>query len=256
MDRLRIWLYWEDIKDTEHPAYIGLCCDTIVKHCNSDFKVTLVSPKNLKEYLPELREDLGLLKYIAHKADYIRWKLLEKYGGIWLDIDYIAIKSPKEVYFLLEDYDFLYTGHPFLPNDEICPLIAFLACKKGCSITTKMIDKMDKVIDKAFKDCLDLKWNALGNEILKDVLIDEKNTKYLPLEYFFPVRNFYGKGINVNYFKEGNVNVRDFITNNTCGFMLNNNSYRGKEFYRMTSEQILSDKSLMGELFRYAFEKE
>lgn len=96
-----IWTFWnEEIL----PHSIDLCIQLMEKH-NPTHKVIVMNSVNIKEYLPEYFSDLALqdskiqtlLKPFkeTHQrlADFVRVKVLEKHGGIWLDSTIILTAS-------------------------------------------------------------------------------------------------------------------------------------------------------------------
>jgi hypothetical protein len=109
-----LWVYWENKKDKVMPDYIKLCRQSILKHCSKSFNVVELDEKNIYHYLPELKEkekDYKLDKLIiAHKVDYYRILLLNKYGGLYVDADIIMLRDPIEIIDKLNDYDFVGFG--------------------------------------------------------------------------------------------------------------------------------------------------
>ena len=94
----RIWCYWETMEGRQKPAYIDLCYDSILHNCKNCFQIHRLDEKSIRNYLPELNPaDLDHLS-IPHKADYYRYALLEKYGGIWIDADIIVSKCLCPLY--------------------------------------------------------------------------------------------------------------------------------------------------------------
>ena len=81
--------YWEGPK----PAYIELCHETLLRH-NPQMKIH--TPESIRELnlIPQYIDDPYYIKLCpAHKADIIRIKYLEQYGGFWIDSDFIACNS-------------------------------------------------------------------------------------------------------------------------------------------------------------------
>ena len=106
-----IWMYWEDkVKGVERPNYLNLCLKTVYKHCSKDFTIKVLNEKSIHSYLPHLRKDLDRKLNINQKTDYYRIRLLEKYGGVWLDMDTLVISSLKPMLKKLKKYDFIGFG--------------------------------------------------------------------------------------------------------------------------------------------------
>lgn len=110
--RPKLWIYWENKKDEQMPSYIKLCQDSIYRHCSDSFNIIKLDEKNIYDYLPELKEkNLNLSKLlIAQKVDYYRVLLLQKFGGLYLDLDIIVLNDPIEITDKLKDYDYVGFG--------------------------------------------------------------------------------------------------------------------------------------------------
>lgn len=106
-----LWMYWENkVKGIKKPSYLDLCLKTIYKHCSKDFKIRLLDENTIHKYLPNLRKDLDEKLNINQKTDYYRIRLLYEYGGVWMDIDTIVIKSLKPMLKKLKKYDYIGSG--------------------------------------------------------------------------------------------------------------------------------------------------
>lgn len=91
-----MWVYWEQVNGSPIPPYITLCLDIMKKNGSKYFNVTLLNENTIFDFLPDLRKDINDLP-IALKTDYIRVRLLELYGGMWIDADTILMKDLKEI---------------------------------------------------------------------------------------------------------------------------------------------------------------
>jgi hypothetical protein len=94
-----IWTYWDN---EELPKLISQIIDNNNKILH-DWKINVLNDKNINTYLDKTNFNN---KYdslsVTHKSDYIRLKLLEKYGGVWIDAS-IIINSQNEFNKLLSD---------------------------------------------------------------------------------------------------------------------------------------------------------
>lgn len=174
-----IWLYWQNKPGKTMPTYIRLCLDTIYKNCKDEFKIVLLNEKTIYNYLPNLRKDLNKLE-IAQKADYIRIKLLYKYGGIWLDTDTIVMTSLLPVIQKLESYDFVGFGCTsiYCNNGYPRPSNGFLAARKNSILMKNVLIELDKKLDQKNSDYnyYDLGKKVIWKEINK--LRKKNNYKY------------------------------------------------------------------------------
>lgn len=117
-DNKNIWMYWENKPGSTKPNYLKLCFDTVVYHCQNKYRIYLLDQVTIYQYLPNLRKDLSKKLDISPKSDYIRYHLLEKYGGIWIDADTIIMKDISPILEKLQKYDFVGFGCHY--GDKIC----------------------------------------------------------------------------------------------------------------------------------------
>ena len=83
-----IWVMWWQGADVEKPSLIETCIDSI-KRNKGDYDVIIIDKNNYKEYIeiPQFildKFDNGIIG-IAAFSDYVRFALMEKYGGWYLD---------------------------------------------------------------------------------------------------------------------------------------------------------------------------
>lgn len=96
---MQIWTFWEP-KD-KIPYYIQLCMKTWTKFL-PEANVTVLDFSNIQKYINvnEFGENLLSGRFsLPQIADAIRVMLLEKYGGIWLDVDTIILDRSAKNFF-------------------------------------------------------------------------------------------------------------------------------------------------------------
>jgi len=126
-----IWSYWND---TDIPSEIINYVESNRK-INSNFKYIVVNEINLYEYIPDFPKDINFPS-VQHKADLIRLMLLNKFGGIWIDITTILTKSLEWIIEIQQKYKIEYVGY-YNPNmmisDNSMPMIEnwFMASTKN-----------------------------------------------------------------------------------------------------------------------------
>ena len=161
-----IWLYWENKPGFyEPPNYIKLCHETVKKHCSKNFNVVILDETNVHNYLKNLRKDIDNL-LIPQKVDYIRLKLLQKYGGIWLDSDIIVMKDLMPIIDKMKGkIDFVGFGcHYRFCNSSGKPKPAnwVMGSKKNTKFINMCVKKCDKLLNSKKK----LKYFDLGRTLL------------------------------------------------------------------------------------------
>ena len=96
---MNIWTFWEP-RD-KMPAYLQLCMKTWEKFL-PNAKINLLDYSNIENFIDvnEYDESLFSGQYrIDQIADALRALLLEKHGGIWLDVDTIILNRAAQKYF-------------------------------------------------------------------------------------------------------------------------------------------------------------
>jgi hypothetical protein len=152
-----IWMYWENT-ERAMPEYIKLCIQTIMKH-KGNLKLNLLDQDNVGEYISAsgLRPEWHYLKRAAHKADYIRTRLVYKHGGMWIDCDMAALGDIEPLFDFPDAYDYA--------CQNIDTSIGCFIARQGCEFLKKVIDAQDKVLNDNFAD---FQWNGIGNELLEE----------------------------------------------------------------------------------------
>lgn len=100
-----IWVMWWQGADVEKPNLIKTCIESIRRN-KGDYAVVIIDKNNYKDYIeiPEIildKFDKGVIG-IAAFSDYIRFALMEKYGGWYLDATvYVTqpITQPKGAFY-------------------------------------------------------------------------------------------------------------------------------------------------------------
>lgn len=95
-----IWMCWWQGIETA-PIIVQKCVESIRKNAG-ECKIIILTEKNYKDYveLPDWIEDKKVKGTISrtHFSDLLRFYLLAKYGGMWLDATFFCIGSLKEFY--------------------------------------------------------------------------------------------------------------------------------------------------------------
>jgi hypothetical protein len=167
-----VWLAWPG---NDVPSDIlALCLASVRRHNGADFEVIVVTPSNLGQYLdPNPAYDYLSL---VHRADYLRLSLLHRYGGIYLDMDTIALRSLTDIYAGLASYDIVtYDGEPW---DEVFGVSVFGPTRRGSTLTRAWSEALEGLLDHRHdelaayrRDDPDPRADCLGwNELLSAVV--------------------------------------------------------------------------------------
>jgi hypothetical protein len=152
-----IWMYWENAPGSRGmPPFAHFCVESVRRH-RGGAELHLLDERSVQEYLPDLRPEWHRLKKPAHKADYIRTRLVLHHGGMWLDCDMAALGPLEPLFHIPAPFDFA--------CQDIGSAIGCFVAKPGCELLRKVTSAQDNVLDTSPQD---FAWNAIGNELLKE----------------------------------------------------------------------------------------
>ncbi len=258
-----VWVYWENAPgNTEPPAVISLAMQTIIKHNKRSFHVHFLNEKNVFTYLPDLRRDLDTKLTIPQKSDYIRYRLLYKYGGIWLDADTIVFKDLLPLLYKLRWYDYvgfgfhsyanplIHTGYPF-------PTTWVMIARKHSPLMHKLMLVTNEEINKHDAKYFQLKQNylALANAVLMPAvneLLEKTSWRYYHMSSICVEMNSEGKRLN------NRIMIMDKPMDLSCVYtrflMPFYQTATGfpEWFKQLNQQQILTGNMLISRLFRFS----
>ena len=230
-----LWQYWEGPKS----GFIDLCLDTVNKN-NTSFERILLNEKTVKDYLPDLREEVNSLPRIANKADYIRFSLLEKYGGIWIDADVALFKDLNPVWNSLSEseFDFASTSH-FGPGR---PSVWFMMSKPKGTIVSNQKKAIDQILNFSTAN---IKWSDLGCHSLWN-FTNPKNYLHLEVQDFCPLSYHNYKKYFLNDYGLDLENKYMFVFFNEMLYK------HEKGFLSLSKDEIMSKDNLLSKIFKEA----
>jgi hypothetical protein len=241
-----IWTYWENGKRTSKPAYLDLCLETVRVHSPS-YEVVVLNERTVREYLPGLREDIFRTREIAHRADYIRAKIVYECGGVWLDSDIILLRE-IDVESALRQYDYAGCGDGYGR-----PSIWFFAANRRCAILKQWIERMDEVLDRKRRNLLSairpyrFSWTALGYDILWP-LFEGYDYYHFEFRRFAPIRWDRWKD-----FFSADIEPGEIIDAESVAVMLYN-KFMFEPLKDKSHEEVLGSDTLLSKLFRLSLD--
>lgn len=98
----KVWMLWWQGEE-QMPEMIKLCYNSIVRCFEDEAEVILLTEDNIYNYvsLPQYIEEKRIKGQITltHYSDIVRFHLLNKFGGIWIDATYFAFgKIDKKIF--------------------------------------------------------------------------------------------------------------------------------------------------------------
>ena len=268
-NKISIFTFWEP--STNIPGYLQLCVNTWKKILPNSNNLTILDYSKLHKYLNSSIISKILFKKMTLpiQTDAIRVAILEKYGGIWMDMDTIITnyRFLKNVF----RYDLAFYGY----SQEKNPAIAFIYASKNSRIMKEWLTNIIKKVSlykkfyfQKYKTNEELSnlyiWNYLGNGILNKILQKAKEKEFIIFDWIktnaIPERNiFHFEGImglkeayNKFYFYPGN--PQKIIYNNS-GIIFLHNSWTEKKYQTMSKIKFLKQNILLSSLFKQLLKK-
>jgi Capsular polysaccharide synthesis protein len=158
-----VWMYWENAPGQRKPPYLELCLDTIKAHLDGEMRLHLLDAQSVSDWLPDLEHRLwNRLGTPVRRSDYARVRLVERYGGVWLDADCMAVASLRPLVDLLAVHDVVGwgadVGDRFYNN--------LFGARAGSPLLQSWIEAQDAVLA-ATVDWDLLPWAALGQDLMR-----------------------------------------------------------------------------------------
>jgi hypothetical protein len=268
-DKPYLWVYWELINGaTKPPDYITLCINIMKRNCSENFNLVFLNEKTIFNYLPDLRKDINDLP-IALKSDYIRVRLLKKYGGLWMDADTIVMTDLKEIaQKIIEDVDFIGFGC----TGEICkdnegygrPSNGVMGSVRNGKLITRCLNalnlKLNAYYDTPINERKNFNYFELGKLIIWkeyiNLMKEDPNYKmYHVPSYSDGTRDNEGKWVALDLIFNKPINYKD--RSKLLVVMLANSSYCGNNkkynwFCKLKRNDILNGDYFVSTLFREA----
>ena len=251
-----IWMYWENKGNNKKPEYLNMCYESIVNKCSKSFNVILLNEKTVYNYLPDLRRDLDRKLNIPQKTDIIRFKLLYKYGGIWLDSDTIMLKNIKNVYKKLEKYDFVGFGSRKCQkcvNGYPYPSIWAMASRPNTEFIKNVINEQDKLFNSKDSNYFKRKYFILGRELVWEEIRKMKEKGW---DYYHWDSSVIEKDKNGNkYTNQRLITIENFKNNNMFIPIYNTAPGFPEWFINLNKTKLLNGNMLISKLFKKALRK-
>lgn len=242
----KIWLYWDNYPGRQKPPYLELCLATINKYCGDSFDIHLLSSDDVGEWLPDLRSDWHDMKQLNQRANYLRYKLLYTFGGIWLDSDIILLRSLLPLMqqaMDADEYDLIATGSPEYGYGE--PENGFIVSRQGGTVITEALDIADQRLTAS--NTKQFQWGYLGVQVLREA-VKKHPYHHLHASDIMPI-SWQNAGQFVS-----RVPMKYVVPDHSYAVMLFNEMFRRQSgaLLTMPADDVMSSKMLIGQIFRKA----
>jgi len=155
------------------------------KRLNPDYEYRLWTDKDVDDLRLPNRKAYNDITNLGPKSDILRYHILNKYGGIYIDTDFECLQS-----FHTLSYLNFYTSVGYPSSIEVYP--GLMACVPGHPIIKKLVKEIDKVTmyDIVKKGVLRATSSYLFTEVFFNVIESyQKGIVAFPPDYFYPYPN-------------------------------------------------------------------
>lgn len=243
-----VWIYWENLPGHTEPPYIELCRRLLFKSspgCN----IVLVTPQNLRDYLPDLPNRLDKITLkdkpgspcIAIKCDFIRCFLLEKYGGLYIDSDAIVLKDLGPVFDLFDRWEFV--GMRRTTDGKRHISIGFYGSRPNGVIITEYA----KLLRAMLSERTAFAWADAGATAITPIV-----DQHLDRCFLFPEQMLHPINASEKWlFLSERQPIKPFLSEDPMMFMLFHRMFES-EVGQWTEEQLIGGNILLSKVFRHA----
>lgn len=173
-----VWLYWENRPGEKKPPHIEFC-HRLLQQQQHTAEIRLVTPESVQQFLPDLDSrvwDISLStpnqNPIAVRCAFIRAFLLERYGGLYVDSDCLALVDYGKVFDEVGDADFFAMRRTSAKTNHIS--IGFYGSRPGGRVITAYCDQLRAILEQktAFR------WAEVGAHLITPIVDADLNLFY------------------------------------------------------------------------------
>jgi hypothetical protein len=149
-----VWSYWDDVDGRVRPPYLDACEETVRRHADG-MEIRIVSQATVRGVVdvPARFDDLT----VNHRSDVARCRLLLEHGGLWLDVDTVALRPLTRLVEMAATEGFVGYGH-----DGVHP--GTIAARAGHPILVDWARRQDRRL----RSGREIDWPDLGPIDLED----------------------------------------------------------------------------------------
>lgn len=164
-----LWYFWDG---PPIPPLCGLGVKSLLANAKG-FDIYQLNAKNIHEYLPDLNEKWNILPKWNWKVDFVKTRILHKYGGIFVDVDVICLEDLHILTDALEKSSASILADGL--GKEVFLSFSLLVAKPESIVCKKMMDLQDSYVHKhnwKVKSWHDLGSGALNaSRVQKEILV-------------------------------------------------------------------------------------
>lgn len=227
-DKMPVWCCWWQGEE-QMPELVKMCHTRLKQVLPSNSKLYVITLDNYKEYVDIPKHILdkfnnGIIT-MTTMSDVLRFHLLERYGGYWLDATVFFSDDVPSEYFTREFYCQRMVGNTTYTNREAC---------KGNWCGFSMKGEKGSIIFRFMKDAFSKWWNDYDT-IIDYVLID-----YMLLTGFKYVNNIHSL---ISTVENNNEDIFEM-------YQVLNQSYSKELYDKVTSKNVMHKLTYKIDLYK------
>lgn len=150
---------------------------------NPDWEYRLWTDDNIDDIILPNGELFNSIRNYGQKSDFLRYHILNQFGGIYVDTDFECLKS-----FDTLSYVSFITGVGFPSKVEL--YVGLIGSVPGHPIISRIVDSMDRVHDRKWEDIFETTGSYFFTRIFFEVIAGYmEGIVVLPPDYFYPFPN-------------------------------------------------------------------
>jgi hypothetical protein len=144
-------------------VYLDLCLETIGRHA-APLELRLLGRDDAVRWLPDIDlERWESLPAPNYRSDYVRSRLLQRYGGVWMDVDTVALAPLSQ---LLDEVD--HTGMACFGRELGRFFGGLCAAAPGSPFVDAWVEGQDRALDR-YPDRARMPYAALAQDVTWEI---------------------------------------------------------------------------------------
>ena len=243
-----IFCYWEE---EELPPLIKKCLETWKKI--SKFKIILLNKNNYKNYVndDDYKDIDRNFCSVTKFTDYLRFDLISKYGGIWMDISMIVLKDFDWVEQF--NYNIIFNNTINMKNGELCMESWFFSAKPNNQLMNLIRNDIFSIKKKSDED------KYIQDTINDNIVIPNNICHHYHLIYLIMSRNIQKNKNLLDDFKVIDCNngygFSHIVDKDSYKKILNYYAFRNKDNLKLIKLTNMDRKLYQDENKREIFDK-
>ena len=219
-----------------------LCIDTVQRHMPT-YNIHVITQKNIPKIIPEHLKNIEACNSFYMTYNYIKYAILNKYGGIWLPSSTIIVKPLRDMINIHRNklITFSINNTQLVENKGLSDNI--IACNKNNLLTEEMLAFLKHKINSFQNDILFTKEiNRYFNTLLLNYPHYHSDQEQLEINNsIINNSHLFSNQISIHHINKNiiNINLDDIRNNPKYSFLLH-----------MSRENILNSNMLIGRIIR------